>query len=500
MPRAKGTAPRARRSTAPRARRQSALLRLAAEISAAHDERAVCEAVVRGLHDEALGYELVGLFLVDEATGDRVLQASVGWTDVAPGLRIPPGRGLTEQPLLTGELHYTPDVTKDPRYVHSSVRGGSEVDVPIRVDHRVEGVLIVQGRRRDAFGPHDFEILNAAALQAGIAIGRARLVDSERALLAAERRRADEQAALIQTMADLSAELELSKLLQAVLRRAVALLGVAGGELAIYDESKEELVVAANDTAGPSSTGARLKVGEGALGHVAQTREPLIIPDYRRWSGRSDRYANVEAHAAVVLPLLIGGRLVGAMNFWHADPARQFHDADLRLAGVFAPQAAIAIENARPGARGGPRARRDPPRPQTPEPAARRRRRAQDHGLRRCPPRRTQHHGHRGGAGRGHAVLHGPGAAARRARGRAQRSVRGGVVMYECLTGDLPFAAATAVSLIAKLLKDEPAAPPELNDEVPPALSALVLRLLAKRPEDRVQTAAELGRLLNELG
>ena len=347
MPRAKPSRPGARRSAGPRARRQSALLRLAAEISAAHDERAVCEAVVRGLHDEALGYELVGLFLVDEATQDRVLQASVGWASVAPGLRIPPGQGLTERPLLTGKLHYTPDVTQDPRYVHSSVPGGSEVDVPIRVDQLVVGVLIVQGRRRDAFGPEDFEILNAAALQAGIAIGRARLVESQHALLGAERRRADEQTALIQTMSDLSAELELPKLLQAVLQRAVALLGVAGGELAIYDEAKEELVVAANHDPGQGSTGARLKVGEGAMGHVAQTREPLIIPDYRQWAGRSDQYKTVEAHAAIVLPLLIGRRLVGAMNFWHRDPARQFTDADVRLASVFAPQAAIAIENAR---------------------------------------------------------------------------------------------------------------------------------------------------------
>ncbi len=75
-----------------------------------------------------------------------------------------------------------------------------------------------------------------------------------------------------------------------------------------------------------------------------------------------------------------------------------------------------------------------------------------------------------------------------------------GAVLYECLTGRLPFQASTAVSLIAKLLKDEPVEPLGLTAEVPPALGALVLRLLAKRPEDRVQTAAELGRLLNELG
>jgi CheY-like chemotaxis protein len=75
-----------------------------------------------------------------------------------------------------------------------------------------------------------------------------------------------------------------------------------------------------------------------------------------------------------------------------------------------------------------------------------------------------------------------------------------GVVLYECLTGQPPFQGATVMSLVAKLLTQEAEPPESLNSEVPPALSALVLRLLAKKPEDRVQTAAELVELLAPLG
>jgi len=74
-----------------------------------------------------------------------------------------------------------------------------------------------------------------------------------------------------------------------------------------------------------------------------------------------------------------------------------------------------------------------------------------------------------------------------------------GVVLYECLTGSLPFEAQSPISLIAKLLHEEPLIPSSLNDEVSPALSQLVLCLLAKTPEDRVQTAAELGDQLRRL-
>ena len=339
--RATARAAKPRRAVRPKgdlARRLAALLRLTVEIGAAPDESAICRSVVAGLH-EGLGYDFLGLFLVDPATGDRVLKASVGWPDAPENFRLPPGRGLSELPLQNGELHYTPRVARQPRYVPSPNRG-SEVDVPIRVDGRTAGVLVVESGTVDAFDQDDFEILTAAANQAGLALARARL-------LADERRRADEHEALLATMADLSAELELSKLLQATLQRAVTLLGVTGGELAILDDATGELVVVASHRIGKDSTGTRLAPGEGAMGRVAQTREPLIIPKYAEWLGRSGQYADVTVHSVMVAPLLAGQRLVGAIAAVHADPARTFGAADLRLLNMFAPQAAVAIARAR---------------------------------------------------------------------------------------------------------------------------------------------------------
>jgi PAS domain S-box-containing protein len=327
-----------RKSGGDLARRLAALLRLSVEIGAAPDEEAICRSVVQGLH-EGLGYGFLGLFLVDERSGDRLLKASVGWPDAPPDFRLPPGRGLSELPLLNGELHYTPRVSGKTRYVPSPNRG-SEVDVPIRIDGRTTGVLVVESGQADDFDQDDFEILTAAANQAGLAIARARLLE-------AERRRADEHKALLDTMADLSAELELSKLLQATLQRAVTLLGVTGGELAIFDEATDELVVVASHNIGKDSTGTRLAPGEGAMGRVAQTHEPLIIPEYAEWLSRSGQYADITVHSVMVAPLLVGSRLVGAIAAVHADPARKFGPADLRLLDMFAPQAAVAIARAR---------------------------------------------------------------------------------------------------------------------------------------------------------
>ncbi|CAN5713284.1 hypothetical protein BH23GEM9_BH23GEM9_33580 [soil metagenome] len=165
--------------------------------------------------------------------------------------------------------------------------------------------------------------------------------------MALERQRATEQEALLATLSDLSGELELEKLLHRVLERAVSLLGVSGGELAIYDEAAQELEIVASHNLSRDSTGTRLHLGEGAMGHAAETREPLIIDDYRAWDTRSEKYADTSMIGVMAAPLLIGDRLVGALASVHDQPDRTFGPEDLRLLTMFAPQAAIAIESAR---------------------------------------------------------------------------------------------------------------------------------------------------------
>jgi PAS domain S-box-containing protein len=328
----------ARRSGASQAR-QTALLRLSTAIAAARDVDGICGSVIDGLNDPALGYDFLGIFLIEPETGDRVLRASRGWEGAAAGMRVAPGSGLSHQAVSDGHLHYTPRVSESRSYVRT-LGTGSEVDVPLVDGGVVVGVLVVESVQPDAFEEVDFDVLTAAAQQAAIAIGRVRLLE-------AERRHAEEHRALLETMQDLSGELELSKLLQRVLERAVSLLGVTGGELAIYHEDEAVLEIVASHNIGSDSTGTRMRPGEGAMGQVAETRESLIIPNYQEWAGRSDKYAETTARGVVVVPLLVGQRLLGTLASVHTEANRTFGAADLRLLNLFAPQAAIAIDNAR---------------------------------------------------------------------------------------------------------------------------------------------------------
>ena len=320
-------------------RRQSALLRLSSAIAAATSEQAICDAVVNGLRDEALGYAFLGVFLLDPATGDRVMMSSVGWKAAKPGFRLVPGHGISERAVLDGKLHYTPAVKRESNY-EPTLNSGSEVDVPLIIDGRVIGVLAVESTKPNAFDESDFEILTAAANQVSIAIARARL-------LVTERRRADEQQAVLASMTDLLTQRELSRTLQATLQRATHLLGVTGGELAILDAKAGEMVVAASHNVGLDTVGIRIPLGKGAMGLVGVTREPLIVPDYHAWAQTLDEYTSVPFKSVVAAPLTIGDRLVGAIAIVDADPTRVFGDDDLRLLNLFTPQAAIAIEGAR---------------------------------------------------------------------------------------------------------------------------------------------------------
>ena len=76
-----------------------------------------------------------------------------------------------------------------------------------------------------------------------------------------------------------------------------------------------------------------------------------------------------------------------------------------------------------------------------------------------------------------------------------------GCVAYYLLTGQLVFQAATTFQMIAKHLQ-EPPVPPSQRTElaVPPALDQVIVACLAKNPGDRPGSAAELDRLLAEIG
>lgn len=74
-----------------------------------------------------------------------------------------------------------------------------------------------------------------------------------------------------------------------------------------------------------------------------------------------------------------------------------------------------------------------------------------------------------------------------------------GVVLYEMITGKLPFESDSAVSVAIMQLQNEAVPPRELNPEIPVGLEQITLRAMQKDPKQRYQSAAEMLLDLDEL-
>ena len=72
-----------------------------------------------------------------------------------------------------------------------------------------------------------------------------------------------------------------------------------------------------------------------------------------------------------------------------------------------------------------------------------------------------------------------------------------GIILYECLTGRVPFDGESTVAVALKQVSEQPRPPSQIKPSVPHALDGVVLKALAKDPADRFATAAEFSRALD---
>src|SRR5262249_19595138 len=73
-----------------------------------------------------------------------------------------------------------------------------------------------------------------------------------------------------------------------------------------------------------------------------------------------------------------------------------------------------------------------------------------------------------------------------------------GATLYEVLTGRPPFKGGEVAEVLRQVCEEEPGPPRQARAEVPPALEALCLKALAKRPEERHDSASELARQVQQ--
>jgi diguanylate cyclase (GGDEF)-like protein len=175
-----------------------------------------------------------------------------------------------------------------------------------------------------------------------------RMLVDERLLTTALSNRLQEISALLDAGRAVNSTLELDQVLDSILSGATDLLPAASGTVMLLDG--DELVVAAA-VGKEGVVGMRSAVGSGIAGHVARTREALLVDGRATPSmfpGFAPRRADgdPQVRSALCVPLLERDELLGVLNL-SAPVEGDFSEYDLRAVNLFAEQAATAIGKAR---------------------------------------------------------------------------------------------------------------------------------------------------------
>jgi GAF domain-containing protein len=295
---------------------------------------------------DRFNFYYVGLFLLDEGGEYAVLRTGTGeagrqMLEMGHKLKVG-GTSVIGRCLANAQPCIAPDMGREAgRFTPLLPETRLEMALPLISRGQVIGAVTIQSTQSAAIPDKDITALQTMADQLANAIQNARLFGEAK-------QRLEEMTALYQTALEITAQLEMPKLLKSIVERAVTLLQAEGGGICLYDPKREELRWDIGYGYTGEYVGTTLKPGEGMAGKVFQTGEPLIVDDYRTWEGRSPIYeADKPFTAALEVPLKWQERIVGVLAI-HADAQkRTFNQDDIWLATLFANQAAVAIENAR---------------------------------------------------------------------------------------------------------------------------------------------------------
>ena len=140
--------------------------------------------------------------------------------------------------------------------------------------------------------------------------------------------------------------IEPDALLELIINETTGAMQVEVCSLYLYDQDTDEVVLTATNGLDASSVGkAKMKIGAGVTGWVAQHLQALVVPDVTQeprfqWIRGVDQKRLV---AMLSVPILAGSRMIGVVNV-QSEERRDFDKADIDFLGAIAGQVAGIIE------------------------------------------------------------------------------------------------------------------------------------------------------------
>ena len=246
----------------------------------------------------------VAILLLDKEKQELTVRNQIGWNENLDHVRLRVGVGISGTAALEKRPIYSPDVTKDPRYVASSKDIRSELAVPLMVRDEVVGVLDCESENPDHFDNETIDLLTLFSTQASMAVQNARLY-------ALERRRASQLEAINAIAQQMTAVLDLNELLQKVCASVQRAFPISHVSVLLRDE--DDLVLRAHhgSLAPLVPEGGHLPVGTESWGRALVLGKTVVESDL---SSAPDhiRFRN-QANSRMCIPLVSFGHTLGVL-------------------------------------------------------------------------------------------------------------------------------------------------------------------------------------------
>lgn len=345
-----------------------ALQRLAGELLGAGSPAAI-GALVATTAADLLDADAAGVFVRTGATTLESLHTS-GWpeefTRPFRRLELRRGRPLSDA-VLDGCPVWLEDAAQWRRRYPDMAPFGTASDMqasaclPLRVEDRDLGAVVFSFNAPRAFSAEEREFLVAVTALCAQGLDRARLLVAERAAREAAERQLGRVTFLSRTTHLMEAPLSVEERLQQLADLAVSEIADWCAVHLVRGNRVDEVAVAHSDPAKVEFV-ARLQeryppdpAAPGGPLQVSRTGEPAYypeVPDELLTAAAVDDehlalIRSIGMRSALVVPLAVRGRKLGALTLVHAESDRRFDYTDLAFAEQLAATAAVALDNAR---------------------------------------------------------------------------------------------------------------------------------------------------------
>jgi signal transduction histidine kinase len=282
---------------------------------------------------EGFGYARVCLYLQDDDGSELVLKAQSP-PDAEQADRIVSLDAGQEGLVSWAATHRESRLNDNAR----PAKANAELAVPLLLGERTLGVLLVQEQEATAFDESDLFILESLSNQVAVSIDNAQLYDTVNQQLAEVR-------TLYMLSEQISSTLDTSVVLDSVTEILRRVLNCRGCVIFLLDEKREwlDIQVSSGIKQHWHST-ARMRLGEGIAGRVAQTAQPIYIPDAHE--DPNFIFFDPALRSILTVPLVYKGEVIGTLNVDDNKP-NAFSEKMEQFLSFAAAQAAVAIVNAR---------------------------------------------------------------------------------------------------------------------------------------------------------